>query len=92
MRLFDVMSVFVVAIGGLVGAVTALLEPRLACGISLGFFLTVFMSLALSILGILTEEGGILILCSIILSSNIIGAALVYNFKVLFLLEYTSID
>lgn len=45
MRLFDVMSVFVVAVGALVGGVVALLEPDLANGISVGFFLTVISAL-----------------------------------------------
>jgi hypothetical protein len=40
MRLFDVMSVFVVAIGSLVGGVIALLEPNWSISISIGLFLS----------------------------------------------------
>ena len=50
MRLFDVMSALVVAIGAVVGGVIALLEPNLACGISIGFFFSLLASLVVAAL------------------------------------------
>ena len=50
MRLFDVMSALVVAIGTVVGGVIALLEPNLACGFSVGFFSSLLASLVVAAL------------------------------------------